>query len=301
MAGVSQAAFFEDSDARKAILDLRTKLTEQETKISSLEPLVSQKADLLEKQISSLAERLERLEKSQDSLFDLNSDIDSLKRDLAQLHGQVDILAKSVEDIKVLQNEIKKNTDSLSGDVQKNQDTENLIQKSMLLPKSVEVEGVEGFATAKESAEYDKAFILFKNESFGDAEQAFAVFLRSYPSSFYAQFALYWYANSAYALKNYGEAVFRYRTFISNYLANARVPDAMLAMAVSQKELGQPGYEQTVLQLKERFPNSEAAKVVYEYFPDLAETARKSAGKQGSHTSGSDNKKKAATAKHSSK
>jgi TolA-binding protein len=263
LSGVSKAAFFEDEDARKAVLDLRSRMVEQEKKMGGLEP----KVDLFDKKIAVVTERLDRLDRSQEANLELGGEIDSLKQEIAQLRGLLDVLAKDIADIKSVRSdlfEVQKTVGGL-GSLDRSKEVDQIQQK---LPKQVDIEGVRGFVTELETRSYEKAADLFRKESFAEAESAFADFLRTFPNSFYAQYALYGYANSAYATKNYSEAVFRYRSFVSNFVANPRVPDALLAMAVSQKEMGGNTYTQTLAQLKERFPTSEAAGVIHEYFPE---------------------------------
>ena len=270
----AHAAFFEDEEARRAILDLREKVTEYERKLTSLDASLTGRLTQTETKANAVSDRLDLNEKSRAASLSLSSDIDSLRRDIAQINDQLDLLSKNQKEMRAQLDVLRQagnGTDQANKTVESLQKDLRDINQTRL--KEVELEGVRGFAIDQETQQYEKASTLFRDEKFAEAEIAFETFLQRFPNSFYTQFALFWYANAAYAEQKYKEAVYRYRAFVNTFLVNSRVPDALLAMAVSQRELKDAVFKQTVFSLRERFPNSEAAKNSVSYFPELGNEA----------------------------
>ena len=266
----AHAAFFEDEEARRAILGLREKITEYEKKLTSLDTSLNGRLTQTEIKANTVSDRLELNEKSRVASLSLSADIDSLRRDIAQINDQLDLLTKTQREMRA-QLDVLQQTDNGASQARETVESlqKDLKDINLTRLREVELEGIRGLAIDHETQQYEKASAFFRDEKFTEADLAFETFLQRFPNSFYTQFALFWYANSAYAEQKYKEAIYRYRAFVNTFVANSRVPDALLAMAVSQRELKDGAFKQTVISLRERFPNSEAAKNSVSYFPEL--------------------------------
>ena len=78
----AHAQLFSDSDARKAILELRAKLADQER--------------ALQQKDSDLSARLDRLETAQRNQLELANQTETLRQEIARLRGQVEALTNEV-------------------------------------------------------------------------------------------------------------------------------------------------------------------------------------------------------------
>ncbi|MES2817975.1 MAG: tol-pal system protein YbgF [Pseudomonadota bacterium] len=115
---------------------------------------------------------------------------------------------------------------------------------------------------AKEKLYYDAAFDLIKAKDFDRASQAFAAFLRKYPSSQYAGNAQYWLGEVNLAkgdLQGAGQAFARVS---QSYPTHAKVPDSLYKLADVEQRLGNGDKARGILQqVIAQFPGSSAAQL----------------------------------------
>lgn len=114
----------------------------------------------------------------------------------------------------------------------------------------------------KEKLYYDAAFDLIKAKDFDKASQAFAAFLRKYPSSPYAGNAQYWLGEVNLAkgdLQGAGQAFARVS---QAYPQHNKVPDSLYKLADVEIRLGNRDKANGILrQVIADYPNSSAAQL----------------------------------------
>jgi len=232
------AQLFGDNEARKAILDLRTKVSD------------------LEKQLMAKdAELTSRAEAGQKAQLDLLNRIESLKAEIATLRGANDALANEVAKMQ-----------RASKDLYTDLDT----RLKNLEPKAVTVDGRPASIDRGEQSAYDTALGQFRAGDYKGAIVAFQSFIARYPSSALAPLAQYWTGNSYYALKEWRNAITAQQTVVDRYADSPRVPDALLNIAASQVELNDRARaRQTLQRITKDFPDSEAAKAAAERLKSL--------------------------------
>ena len=217
----SQAALFEDDEARRAILDLR------------------QRVEAMRQQTDQrLADENGQLRRS---LLDLQNQIEQMRGDLARMTGQNEQLQRTV------------------GEMQSRQTTidDRLKQNE---PTKVSVDGREFTADPKEKADFDAALGIFRAGQFAQAQTAFAEFVKRYPQSGYNASALFWLGNAQYATRNYNEAIANFRSMLSLAPDHAKAPEAVLSIANCQIELKDTrAARRTLEDLTKAYPQSEAA------------------------------------------
>ncbi|SCX48623.1 tol-pal system protein YbgF [Variovorax sp. EL159] len=217
----SQAALFEDDEARKAILDLRQRV---ET--------MRQQTD---QRLTDENGQLRR------SLLDLQSQIEQMRGDLARMTGQNEQLTRTLSEMQSRQTTID----------DKLKQTE---------PSKVSVDGREFNADPKEKADFDAALGVFRAGQFAQAQTAFAEFVKRYPQSGYNASALFWLGNAQYATRNYNEAIANFRSMLSLAPDHAKAPEAVLSIANCQIELKDTrAARRTLEDLTKAYPQSEAA------------------------------------------
>jgi len=233
------AALFGDDEARKAILDLRDRVAEQDKRIQDKN--------------AELAKRLEQLESANRAQLEFANTIESLRREIATLRGEVERLTKEVATLQ------QRNRD-LYGDID--------ARLKKLEPVAITVDGKPASVDRNEQLAYDAALAQFRASDFRGAASNLQSFVARYPQSAYVPSAQYWLGNSLYQLKDYKSAIAAQQVVLERYRDSPRAPDALLNIASSQLELNQKPQSQATLQriLKE-YPDSEAAKTARERLP----------------------------------
>ena len=234
-AGPARAGMFDDEEARKAILDLRSRIQATDDNSRSKQgELVSANAALLE-QVAQLRR----------SLLDLNSQLEAQRADAAKLRGGQEQLAR---DLAELQRSVK--------DVAKSLDD----RLRLLEPQKVTVDGQEFNAEPDEKRTHDLAMAALRGGDFDKAALALAAFLQRYPTTGYADSAHFWLGNALYGQKSYKEAVAAFRALVTSAPNHPRAPEALLAIANCQIEMkDNRSARKTIDELVKAFPTSEAA------------------------------------------
>jgi tol-pal system protein YbgF len=229
LAAAPAHAIFGDDEARKAILDLRNRMTEQD------------------KRIEAQSAEIARIQRNQ---LDLVSQIEALKQEIARLRGQNEALTNEVA---VLQKRSRDTYVELDG------------RLKSLEPKPVTLDGKSVTVGRDEQGAYDAALVLFRAGDFQGAIRSLQTFLVRYPQSAYVPSAHYWIGNAHYALKDYKNAIVSQQIVVDRFADTPRAPEALLNIAASQDELKQRAAARTTLQrLLKEYPDSESAKVAKE-------------------------------------
>jgi tol-pal system protein YbgF len=235
-APAAHAALFEDSDARRHILELREKLkkvTEQQA---------AQEADN-----AATAEQITQLKRS---LLDLNTQLENARAEIARLRGQGEQLARDVADVQRSQKDIRQGIDD---------------RMRKLEPQSVSVDGREFVADPEETRQFDDALATLRKGEFGAAATALSAFQRRFPTSGYNPSAIFWLGNAQYGKREYKEAMASFRNLVGNWPDHPRAPEALLSAASCLTELKDAkGARRTLDDVVKLYPRSEAAQAAKE-------------------------------------
>ena len=227
-AGAAQAQLFADDDARKAILDLRSRLAQSEEQARTRQ-----------------AETSEQLQSLRRSLLDLNTELETMRAEAARLRGSNEQLARDVAELQRKQRDATQAVDDRLRKVE---------------PQKVVIEGREFTVDPEEKRQYDEALAVLRSGEFDKAAQAFTSFIGRWPASGYAPTARYWQGNALYGKRDYREAINAFRMFLAKAPGSERAGEAMLAIANSQAEMkDKAGARKTLEDLIKAYPKSEAA------------------------------------------
>ena len=231
VAAPSQAALFEDDEARRAILELR------------------QRVDVLTHAHQRAGDDLRRSgddsSQMRRSLLDLQNQIEALRAEQAKLRGQNEQLLRDLADLQSRQKDIAQGVD------------ERLRQFE---PVKVSVDGQEFEADPSEKRDFEAALAVFRSGQFDQAGKAFAAFAKQYPHSGYGPSARFWLGNAQYANRDYKEATANFRALLTAAPQHARAPEAALSIANCQVELKDTrAARKTLEDLLKTYPKSEAA------------------------------------------
>jgi len=244
-----QVHAFEDSDARRTILQLRTQLKDLNTRIDiEIEQIarrIDTKAD--DKKLNALFTDLEKLR-------------NQLRGEVAELRGQVEIISN---ELNAAQQKIDKLTNDLANTQRREKDLyADLNQRlSKLEPRNQTIDGVEVEVTQTEQKQFDEAAALLKKKDFARASQSFVAFLQRFPGSGYAAQAYYLLGSSYFAEGDCKNAIPALQTVINRYALTQRAPDAMLNLAICQDDLSDKSAARDTMEaLIKKYPESPAAK-----------------------------------------
>ena len=222
----AQAGIFDDEEARRQIADVRRQVEAQAKTLARIESEVTDKKALLE----------------------LVNQIDALKTEIANLRGQLEVVANRTEGLDKRQKDLYVDLDT---------------RLRKFEQARAETEKAQATAQASAQAEqqaYEAGLNQFKANNYGSAIQTLQSFISSYPESQLASSAQYWIGNAHYALRDYKSAISAQQKLIATWPESTKAPDAMLNIASSQGEMGDPnGSRNTLRTLVSKYPNSPAA------------------------------------------
>ena len=239
---VAQAGLFDDEEARRAILDLRQRVdsVRQDSETRSAE------------QAARNAEENGLLRRS---LLELQTQIETLRADMARLVGQNEQLTRDVAELQ------RQQKDLLGG-------FDERLRK--LEPAKVTVDGREFLAEPAEKRDYDAALGVFRKGDFAGAQNAFVDLLKRYPTSGYAPSSFFWLGNAQYATRDYQVAIQNFRNLLTQAPDHLRAPEAVLSIANCQVELKDvKAARKTLEDLIKAYPQSEAAAAAKQRLPRL--------------------------------
>lgn len=224
----AHAAIFADDDARKAIVELRQRVTQMDVRAQSQ------------------AEELQALRKA---LLDLNGQLDQLRGELANSRGAQEQLTRELSELQRKQRDLLAVTDE---------------RVRRLEPVKVTVDGREITVEPQERKAYDDAVALLRSGDFNAAAGALSAFLRRWPATGYAESAQFWLGNALYGKRDYKEAIAAFRVTAAA-AEHPRAAEALLAVANCQAEMkDNKAARATLNELMKAHPGSEAAKAAKE-------------------------------------
>ena len=240
-AGNGHAALFDDTEARKKIVEI--------------EAVMSRQNQATQKELTDLKARVQAIEaitKGQ-VLSDMHNQIETLKQEVARLKGELEVAAHNVEATQQRQKDLYGDTDMRIRKLEE-----------LGVPAATAGAAEAGSTTpapSKNTQEYqllELANGLSKESKHKDAFNAYDKFLKDYPNSALAAEATYGLGYTQFALRSYKSSIVTQQKLLELYPESPKVSDAMFNMANSQIQLGQvPSAKKTLRDLIAKFPNSD--------------------------------------------
>lgn len=229
----ASAAIFDDAEARRAILDLRTKVDNITRDLSAR---IDAKAD---KAVT----------------IDMLNQREQTMQELARLRGQIEVLANEISKAQASQKQLYADLDARLKRVE---------------PRQEIIDGQTAEVLPSEKTAYEAATALFQSGDYKGAASALQEFVARYPDSAYASNAQYWLGNTYYALGDYKKAIAAQQVVTTTYGSSAKVPDAMLNIASSYALLkDNKNAKKSLQQLVSRYPDSSAAQTARDRLASL--------------------------------
>jgi tol-pal system protein YbgF len=225
-AGQAQAGLFDDDEARKALAEHKTK-TEA------------------------------RFDQQAGAQLELANQIQRQAEEIARLRGQLETLTYELENAKKRQQDFYLDLDSRLRKLEP--------QAAPAATPAAESDGsAPAHATSadptKEAQDYEVALNQFKAARYKEAGASFAAFVQKYPDSNMAPNAQYWLGNAWYAQRNCAKAIEVQSSLASKWPTSSKAPDALLAVATCQTEMGNPNAAtRTLNSVIAKYPDAPAA------------------------------------------
>jgi tol-pal system protein YbgF len=251
VSSASQAALFDDTEARKRILELENKQTSEHD--------AQQKAitDLTRTQ-QSLDRRVQSLEAliNGKGLLDMQNQLEQIRQDVAQLKGDLEVVTHQLEDMRTKQSASYTDLDTR---VRKLETLAQSVTSGQMPVTSTNGSGdTKSDVSQQESSAFAEAESLNQAGKYKEAFNAYDAFLKSYSGSKLAPDALYGMGYTQFALKSYKSSAATQQKFLDSYATHALAPNAMLNLANSQIQLGQiPAAKKTLKDLIAAYPSAE--------------------------------------------
>jgi len=119
-----------------------------------------------------------------------------------------------------------------------------------------------GVPDAKPIRAYRRAYALYLEGKYTEAQKMFESFARSYPKHDYADNAVFWRGQCQYQRKQYKAAVSSFREVLRRYPRGNKAADALLKLGMSYWKQGQNQQAKSLMvQVVEIYPNSRVAKL----------------------------------------
>ena len=234
----AHAGLFDDDEARKAILDLRARITAGD---EAAKARINELAALQ-------AQTTEQLQQLRRTLVELNALIESQREEMARMRGAQEQLLRDVAE---LQRRQRESVAGVAG-------VEERLRK--MEPQQVSVDGKEFLADPEEKRAYEEAIALLLRCDFDRAASALGAFTRRYPGSGYIDSARFWLGNALYGKRDYKEAISTFRALVNAAPEHPRAAEALLAVANCQVEMKDiKAARRTLDDLLKAYPKSEAA------------------------------------------
>ena len=232
----AHAQLFSDDEARRAILDLRSRVEAMQRENG--------------RRLDELATRLERIEQTTRGQLELQNQIQGLRQEIASLRGQLEVQT----------NELAK-TQRGQRDLATDLDT----RLKRFEPVAATVDGRQVNVDPAERRAYEGALAIFRAGDFRGAQAAFQQFQAAYPQSPYAPAVQYWIGSAQYAQKDNKGAISTLQAFVQRNPDHPRVPDALLTVGNAQADAGdRKAAADTFRGIAEKFEGSGAAQTARE-------------------------------------
>ena len=259
------AALFGDDVARKGVADQTKRLDD-----------VKNQADTLSARVGKMEEALRGAQSTQQSMLELVSQIEVLKREIQSLRGQIEVVNNGVENNAKRQRDMYVDLDTRMRRIEQGGGAPAptgaappdagaappvaAANTTTATTATTAPTATAGASSADETRVYEAAQQQRRIGNYQGAITAFQSFLGQYPKNPLAHRAQYWIGDSYFNLRDYRNAITSQQKLIATYPDSASAPDALLNIASSQAELGDSANaRKTMATLVARYPNSDAA------------------------------------------
>ena len=232
---LGNAALFDDTEARKKILEVQSQMQTQNQATQTAIKGLDQRITAIEAVIKG------------PGLADMQNQIEQLKQEVARLKGEQEVASHNIDATQQRQKDLYTDTDTRLRKIEENATAAPVapLTANAAPAAGVDAQALEAANSLSQAAKHKEAF------------EAYDKFLKDFPSSNLIAEAEYGLGYSQYALKNYKAAIATQQKLLDARPDSAKAPDAMLTIANSQIQLAQiANAKKTLRDLISKYPNS---------------------------------------------
>lgn len=238
----AQAQLFSDDEARRAILDVRSRVEQMQRDTT--------------RRLDELAGRIDRLEQTTRGQLELQNQIQAMRQEIASLRGALEVQTNELA-------KTQRSQRDLAGEID--------ARIRRFEPVAVNVDGQQINVDQTEKRAYESALAVFRSGDFRGAQAAFQQFQAVYPQSAYGPAVQYWIGSSQYAQKDSKGAIATLQAFTRRYPDHPRTADALLTVGNAQLDTGdRKAAADTFRLVTEKYEGSGAAQTARERLQSLA-------------------------------
>ncbi len=227
----AHGALFDDTEARKKIIDLETKSQTNH-----------------DAQAAEIADLKRRLSVQSQGLLDMQNELELLRQEVAQLRGGLEVANHALQTSEQRQKDLYADTDARIRKLEGGLTNESL---GGAMPS-------EPVDETEEVKAYKTAYALSQQAKHKEAFEAFDLFVKTYPDSKLTPDALYGLGYSQFALRNYKSSIASQQKLLDSFPDSPKVPNAMYSIANSQIQLGDVKNAKTMLKdLIAKYPSAD--------------------------------------------
>ncbi len=232
----------------------------------------------LEARANETDARLAAVERANQTLVQLQQQVEALRQDLRTLRGQVDEARHEIEGLRKQQRDLYSDLDRrvllIENGVHPGVASTEPIDRQpgadvpagygTSRPAAAPVSGTteDQVRAADETTVYSDAFAALKAGRYEEAARGFQLYLTKYPDGPRADYATYWLGESMYAQRDFVTSLKLFQRVVSNFPDSRKAPDAMLKVAYCQYELKAFRNARGTLQkVVASFPGTDAARL----------------------------------------
>jgi tol-pal system protein YbgF len=215
----------------------------------------------MQQQVDAVNQRLSALESQSQAaaLLSLQSQIDTLKSDLASVHGQMDEQTHELALAEKRQTDMYQDLDTRLRALSQGSVSPASAPAADTSNSPSGATGAVDSGTPQAQA-YQAALAQFKQGDYKGAISNFNQFLKRYPRDPLAASAQYWIGNAYFSLKDFKNSALAQQKLVKIYPQSPKVTDALLNLSSAQIEMGDLDSAHTTLQtLIKKYPDSPAA------------------------------------------
>lgn len=185
----------------------------------------------LEERANELDGRLATVERSTQSLVQMQQQIEAARQELRTLRGQIEEAKHELDSVRQQQRDLYADLD----------------RRLLLIENAGGVMAVPGvaavapspsdIAAADETTVYGDAFAALKAGRYEEAARGFQLYLTKYPQGPRADYATYWLGEAQYVQKDYASALKTFQAVVSGFPDSRKAGDALLKVGYCQYEL----------------------------------------------------------------
>jgi len=231
----AQAALFDDDEARRRI------------------ELLRQQVETNQRSIDDRLSKIEQLVGDRSALLEFSSQMEALRTDVANMRGQLEVLANQAENADKRQKDLYLDIDTRLRKLEQAREQQAAVPERAATSAEPEV-------SAAEARAYQAALDQFKLGNYSLAVAAMQGFLVTYPNSPLAPNAQYWIGMAHSGQRDYKSAIAAQRKLLATWPESQKAPDAMLSVAAAQETMGdRKSAQKTLEDLIGKYPSSSAA------------------------------------------